>query len=88
MRYAMVWMRGVRRMGKKSSRPRKKDGTTLGNGEPWVLNDGGYYFHECCDCGNTHLILCDIVDGNKVKLRFYNDDFQTDIVHKKTKKKS
>lgn len=56
------------------------------NGETLVLRGKGIEYLVCCDCGLVHLLFYEkIKDG--VKLIFYRDDYQTDKIRRKTKKR-
>ena len=61
----------------------KKDDTLI-NGEPWNWENRCMYPHVCCDCGLTHMICIDVV-GEKIKVRFYRDSYETNKNRKEEK---
>jgi len=46
------------------------------NGEPWEMEHGKPQHIYCCDCDLAHLFI-PFIEGKKVTLYFYRDDFAT-----------
>ena len=54
------------------------------NGEPIIWQDGWFHSLQCCDCGLIHKVAMSITK-NKVEVKFYRDDYDTQK-HRKKKK--
>lgn len=61
-----------------------KKRVNLVDGEPMIMREEIPYWLGCCDCGKSHVLFYRRLKDKKIEIKFYADEYQTQV-NRKTK---
>jgi hypothetical protein len=52
-------------------------------GQLLKLEPPAAFWFECCNCGNTHVLLCSVDKDGNIEIRVFLDEYETGLARKK-----